>query len=223
MNKTGLSRRNVLLGLFAFCTLVLLLHSQPGAYGNEESLQSGLPGWGMCTPCGGEDEAACLLANWWCPDRGDFVWTCARCGAKGNLALAEKCRQCAYSRNNPDGYLLRPVQTRLVTNGFSKGHRAIDFGARLGSAVLAAADGVVIESRRDRWAGNVLRIRHRDGMQTVYGHLQESLAAVGSFVRMGEVIALAGSTGRSTGPHLHFEVYVDGGVENPLYYLAPLQ
>ncbi len=219
--KTGLAHMKTLLGVFAACILVFGLFSQPDAYDFARSLYPGFSGRKMCTSCGREDAAGHYDASWWCEGQRDCVWSCPQCGARDNIRWVEKCRRCAYSRKNPDGYLLRPVETTLITNEYSKGHRAVDFGAPRGSLVFAVEDGVVIEVRKDKWAGNVLRIQHSDGLQSLYGHLRESLVTKGCPVRMGEVVALSGSTGASTGPHLHFEVYINGETDNPLYYLEP--
>lgn len=216
---SGLAHLKALLGVFGACILLYGLFSQSDAFDYSRRPHSGLSGRGIITLCEDEETGGQYDASWWCTDRRDCMWACPRCGARDNITLAEKCRHCTYSRNNPDGYLLRPVETQLITNEYSKAHRAIDFGSRPGAPVFAAEDGVVIEVRKDKWAGNVIRIRHSGGMQTVYGHLQESLVAGGSTVRMGEVIALSGNTGKSTGPHLHFEMSINGEMDNPLNFM----
>jgi murein DD-endopeptidase MepM/ murein hydrolase activator NlpD len=154
------------------------------------------------------------------PDDGD-LWACPWCGKRDNPFWLARCVGCGYLVCNPGGYLFRPVDTDLVTNGYSSGHPGVDFGAAEGSPVFSAGDGVVIEASRDRWAGNVLRIAHEGGIETRYGHLREIGVLPGSFVRMGQAVAWSGSTGAVTGPHLHFEVIVRGEDADPLPYLAP--
>ncbi len=116
--------------------------------------------------------------------------------------------------------MFHPVVKGRITNAFSPGHEAVDYGIPEGSSVYAAEDGVVTGTSFDRWAGNVLRLRHEDGRETIYGHLDEVLVTEGSFVKMGDIIARSGCTGVSTGPHLHFEVRIDGMPVNPLDYVS---
>lgn len=98
-------------------------------------------------------------------------------------------------------------------------HRGIDFAGPKGTPVHAVAGGVVIRSGKGKGYGNRVEIRHPDGYTTVYGHNEKNLVKVGDVVAKGEVIALLGSTGRSTGPHVHFEVHKDGRVVNPRKFI----
>jgi len=98
-------------------------------------------------------------------------------------------------------------------------HQGLDLAARRGTPVVATADGVVVYSGRDGGLGRVVKISHGFGYTTVFGHLDKVLAQPGDEVRRGDTIGLLGSTGRSTGPHLHYEVHVDGRAVNPLYYI----
>ena len=87
-------------------------------------------------------------------------------------------------------------------------HNGVDLGASVGEPILAAADGQVIISRMG-WNGgygNYVVIQHDNGTQTVYGHASKLIATEGQMVKQGQTIALVGSTGMSTGPHLHVEV-----------------
>lgn len=101
-------------------------------------------------------------------------------------------------------------------------HRGVDFGVPTGTPVHAAKDGTVVDSNYNPAGfGNYLTVQHSDGYQTLYGHLSDRIAANGQTVSAGDVIGLSGSTGFSTGPHLHFQVQDKGGaVYNPLDYLA---
>jgi murein DD-endopeptidase MepM/ murein hydrolase activator NlpD len=157
----------------------------------------------------------------WQVQDDDGLWACPWCGKKDNAAWSARCTGCGYQGVNPGGFLLCPVDAAVITNAYSAGHRGVDFGSREGTPVYAAADGVVVEARKDRWAGNIMRIQHENGLQTVYAHLREITVPKGCFVRMGEVVALSGKTGVSTGPHLHFEVLFQGEQVAPLPYLAP--
>lgn len=98
-------------------------------------------------------------------------------------------------------------------------HQGLDIGAAKGTGVLAAENGRVITSGWINGYGNVVMIDHGKGMVTVYGHNSKLTAKIGQEVKRGEKIAEVGSTGRSTGNHIHFEVRIDGKAVNPLPYL----
>ncbi|MFN6946066.1 MAG: peptidoglycan DD-metalloendopeptidase family protein [Cytophagaceae bacterium] len=98
----------------------------------------------------------------------------------------------------------------------SRWHYGIDLKLTTGDPVLASFDGIVRINRYDAGGyGNYVLIRHYNGMETLYGHLSKSNVKVGDYVRAGDIIGLGGSTGRSTGPHLHFEVRYEGNAINP--------
>ena len=99
-------------------------------------------------------------------------------------------------------------------------HSGTDLPAKYGEKVFAVADGVVIFSGENGGYGNMIRIRHKDGYETLYGHNSKLLVSVGKKVNRGQAIALAGSTGRSTGTHLHFEVYKNGKLLDPKPYIT---
>jgi murein DD-endopeptidase MepM/ murein hydrolase activator NlpD len=99
-------------------------------------------------------------------------------------------------------------------------HWGIDLANSIGTPILAAADGVVVESGPASGFGLWVRIRHSDGATTVYGHINRSLVTAGQKVRAGEEIAEMGNRGNSTGPHLHFEVWNAAGQKiNPIMWL----
>lgn len=113
------------------------------------------------------------------------------------------------------GYREHPI------TGEYKMHTGIDIPAPGGSNILAAADGTVIKTEYDEDGyGNYLIVYHGDGISTLYAHSCKLIAKVGDTVKRGQVIALVGTTGSSTGNHLHFEVRIDGSHINPLNYLA---
>lgn len=104
--------------------------------------------------------------------------------------------------------------------GVIKEHTGIDIGnADFGSPVVAAADGVVSYAGWLGGYGNCVMINHGDGVTTLYGHGQKILTELHKEVKQGEVIMEVGSTGNSTGPHLHFEVRINGNYTNPLNYV----
>lgn len=98
-------------------------------------------------------------------------------------------------------------------------HTGIDIAAPSGASVIAAADGTVIISGYSGAYGNYIVIDHGSGISTLYGHHSSNLVSKGAVVKKGQKIAKVGSTGWSTGPHLHFEVMLNGAVQNPLNYL----
>ena len=115
-----------------------------------------------------------------------------------------------------------PLMTTPITSGFAfrwgHWHFGVDLDLETGDSVRAAFDGVIRISKWDGGGyGNYLLVRHYNGLETLYGHLSKPLLPVGTFVRAGQVIGLGGSTGRSTGSHLHFEVRYEGNPINPTY------
>ncbi|MBA3677838.1 MAG: M23 family metallopeptidase [Sphingosinicella sp.] len=122
------------------------------------------------------------------------------------------------------GMLQRPVPGSVSSNfgmrrhpilGYSRMHKGMDFRAGYGTPILAATDGRVA---RAGWAGGYgkqVRISHRGGLTTSYSHMSRIVAAPGQSVRQGQVIGYVGSTGLSTGPHLHYELYRNGTPVNP--------
>jgi septal ring factor EnvC (AmiA/AmiB activator) len=97
-------------------------------------------------------------------------------------------------------------------------HKGLDFAGKKGSTVVAVGDGVVTWSGKRTGYGNLVEISHGNGYVTRYGHNQSHLVEVGATVKKGQQIALMGSSGRSTGPHVHFEVLRDGKTVNPSKY-----
>lgn len=108
---------------------------------------------------------------------------------------------------------------RAPTRGASTYHKGIDWATPVGTAVVASCSGTVVRAGWGSGYGYVVYINHPDGRQTRYGHLSKVLVKVGQTVSQGDKIALSGNTGRSTGPHLHFEILIGGSQVNPLQYL----
>lgn len=133
-----------------------------------------------------------------------------------------------FDANRGNGHsagLVRPVRGP-VTSGFgtrvhpilrfARIHRGVDFGAPWGSSIVAAADGRVVGAGWNRGHGRQVRIAHPNGLETSYSHMSKIAAEPGSFVRQGQLIGYVGSTGFSTGPHLHYEIRDRGRVVDPL-------
>ena len=105
------------------------------------------------------------------------------------------------------------------TKGASSYHKGIDWATPTGTAVMASSAGTVVRAGWGSGYGYVVYINHADGRQTRYGHLSKVLVSPGQTVSQGQKIALSGNTGVSTGPHVHFEILINGSQVNPLKYL----
>ena len=118
------------------------------------------------------------------------------------------------------GVITSPYEWRDIGQGW-KFHEAIDIsGSNIkGKEVIAAGDGEVVKKYYSWGYGNRIEILHPNGMITSYSHLNEYLVEVGDTVKEGQAIGIVGSTGNSTGTHLHFEVIIDGEKVNPVLYL----
>ena len=98
-------------------------------------------------------------------------------------------------------------------------HGGVDFAGKMGADIVAVASGVVTLSGPRYGYGNLVEVNHGNGYKTRYAHCKELNVALGDVVRKGDVVALMGSTGRSTGPHVHFEVYKNGRTVDPAAYI----
>lgn len=120
----------------------------------------------------------------------------------------------SYTRiSSPYGYRIHPI------TGTRKLHTGIDYAAPYGTSILAAEDGVVLTAGWNSGYGYCVTINHGGGYVTLYGHCSSLCVSVGQSVKRGQTIARVGSTGNSTGNHLHFEVRVNGKTANPASYL----
>ena len=124
---------------------------------------------------------------------------------------------------------VKPISGGRLTSGFGKRnapkkgastyHKGVDWATPTGTPVYASCGGTVAKAGWGSGYGYVVYINHADGRQTRYGHLSKVLVSVGQSVKQGDRIALSGNTGVSTGPHLHFEILINGSQVNPLKYL----
>ncbi len=98
-------------------------------------------------------------------------------------------------------------------------HEGIDMAGSTGSPVYSTGDGTVVHAGWENGYGNLVRIRHAFGLETRYGHLSKIRVSVGQKVSRGDRIGDMGNTGRSTGPHLHYEVRTNGNAVNPMTFI----
>lgn len=128
--------------------------------------------------------------------------------------------------------LKTPLSYKRISSGFSlsrkhpilgtfKTHRAIDFAADTGTPIETVGDGTVVYSGWNGAYGNFVKIDHGQGFATAYAHLSKIYVSKGSKVKQGDLIGAVGSTGRSTGPHLHYEMYKNGALVHPLETKTP--
>lgn len=146
-----------------------------------------------------------------------------RWGQDGEFYSAEALARPRLMQTGPG--LITPVSGRITSLygqrfhpilGYARMHAGVDFGAPWGSPIVAAADGVVSYAGYHGGHGNYVRIEHGGALGTGYAHMSRIAVSPGMRVRSGEVIGYVGSTGLSTGPHLHYEVYQGGRTVDPL-------
>jgi murein DD-endopeptidase MepM/ murein hydrolase activator NlpD len=140
-----------------------------------------------------------------------------------NLILAQQLK----AEIHPEG---RPVSSGFISSYFGERadpfdgreafHKGVDFAGTAGEKVVAVAAGVVTWAGERSGFGKLIEINHGDGYITRYAHNERTLVSVGQTVTRGEAVALMGSTGRSTGPHVHFEVLRNGRQVNPLTFIG---
>jgi murein DD-endopeptidase MepM/ murein hydrolase activator NlpD len=144
-------------------------------------------------------------------------------GVLENLILTRELNKQVY----PEG---RPVQEGFISSyfgsradpftGYMAQHKGLDFAGSEGSAVSAVAAGLVVFAGERQGYGQMVEINHGNGLATRYAHNEKLLVKQGDMVRKGQEVALLGSTGHSTGPHLHFEVLKNGAQVDPLRFLG---
>ncbi len=139
-------------------------------------------------------------------------------------ARATRDREPAVETKTVDGVtFVRPGSGRL-TSGYGRRwgrlHAGVDLAAGMGAPIRAVTDGTVLSSGTEGGYGRAIRLLHSDGTVTLYGHMSSLLVNQGDKVKAGQQIGREGNTGQSTGPHLHFEVHINGAPVNPASWLA---
>ena len=135
-------------------------------------------------------------------------------GSSSGSSSGKWLKPCAYSYvSSPFGYRTHPV------TGEWKMHKGVDLVASKGTPIYASRSGYVTIATYHSTAGNYVTINHQDGYTSVYMHMTHDTVSVGEYVKAGELIGYVGSTGRSTGPHLHFGITKNGTYVNPMNYI----
>lgn len=154
--------------------------------------------------------------------RKEFARQEAQLGVLENLLLERKVDNALLPSGMPvkHGYIASGYGVRTdPINGHRSMHRGLDFDAPKGTPVMSVAEGVVTFAGVRHGYGNVVEIDHGNGYMTRYAHNSKIVVHVGQRVHIGDTIAKVGSTGRSTGPHCHFEVWLHGRSVNPIAYV----
>jgi len=103
--------------------------------------------------------------------------------------------------------------------GFNQIHQGMDIANRIGTPIVATANGIVVQAGRDDGLGKMVAISHGYGIKTIYGHMSEIYVKAGQRIKRGDKVGAMGNTGHSTGPHLHYQVSIDGVTVNPSKYI----
>jgi murein DD-endopeptidase MepM/ murein hydrolase activator NlpD len=163
------------------------------------------------TAAGGDANYKALFLSWKKMDQAP-----ALPGQVEPAAIAIPSAEPVHGTSFTSGYGVRTDPFR----GRAAMHAGIDLAGPIGTPIYATADGVVDRAEWNNGGyGNLVEVNHGHGIQTRYGHLTRYIVSIGQQVKRGQLIAYMGSTGRSTGSHLHYEVRIDGKAVNPVPYL----
>lgn len=130
------------------------------------------------------------------------------------MSVTPSLRPCAGALTSPFGNRIHPIY------GYQRFHAGQDIGARHGEPIYAAAAGVVTTSTYLSGYGNTIELDHGGGMETLYAHCSSLAVGTGTYVKKGDLIAYVGNTGASTGPHLHYEIRINGNPVDPAPYMT---
>lgn len=155
----------------------------------------------------GDDQFRTLFASWQASDTGSTAAPAAKVSIPSLVPLE------GYRMTSEYGMRNHPI------SGGRRAHKGIDLAASTGTPIRAPADGVVERANRFSGYGLYIALEHGGNIETRYGHLSRLNVTAGQRVTKGEVIGYVGSTGNSTGPHLHYEVRIAGEAVNPLPYM----
>ena len=149
-----------------------------------------------------------LFARWEAPNQASLITAGPQVAIPSRMPLEDAKLTSDY------GMRTHPVLRRRM------GHKGVDLAAPTGTPIYATADGVVSKAERFSSYGKFVSIEHGARIQTRYAHMSRIAVSDGARVKKGDLIGYVGSTGRSTGPHLHYEVRIDGEAVNPVPYMV---
>ncbi|OYX65247.1 MAG: hypothetical protein B7Y88_09730 [Sphingomonadales bacterium 32-64-17] len=205
-----------MLSKFAIALVALSGLSAAPALANETAVGVAASASASTASGGVDTEFSELFANWQTLETGGRVTQSGDIMAGPNIAISVPSRM--------------PLENAVLTSGYGmrnhpilrqrRGHKGVDLAAPTGTPVYATADGLVGMAQPFSSYGNYVQIEHGGAMQTRYAHLSSYVVHVGDNVQKGDLIGYVGSTGRSTGPHLHYEVRVSGEAVNPIPYMT---
>ena len=174
------------------------------------------------SPQGGDEEFNRLFTGWKSADNGSFALPSA---TPAGVATATP----SYRPNSVSIPSRMPVNGATLTSGYGmrwhpvlggrRQHKGVDLAQPVGTPVYATADGMISKAEWFSSYGLFISLEHGGNIQTRYGHLSRLNVAAGQMVHKGDLIGYVGSTGRSTGPHLHYEVRIAGVAVNPIPYM----
>lgn len=155
-------------------------------------------------------------------EHGVFEKNLKRSSEEIKKVLEENLKVLGYEEVSEEKLFSAPVIAPISSpfgERWGREHKGVDFAANHGDDVLASSDGKVIFSGFEESFGNLIIIEHENGFESYYAHMSERISFEGDFVSKGQVIGKVGSTGKSTGPHLHFEIRKYNEAQNPLEFI----
>ncbi|MEQ1494225.1 MAG: M23 family metallopeptidase [Novosphingobium sp.] len=182
-------------------------------------------------PQGGDEEFRRLFNGWKQMDSGQLAIAPAASPVTGNslTQITPRVSAPSFAPTKVSIPSRNPLDSATMTSSFGmrthpvlggrRGHKGVDLAMPTGTPVYATADGVIGKAEWFSSYGLYIAIEHGGNIQTRYGHLSRLTVAAGQKVRKGDLIGYVGSTGRSTGPHLHYEVRIAGAAVNPIPYM----
>ena len=161
----------------------------------------------------GDEQFRQLFSSWQSLDKAPAFAAAVAPTAVPKVSIPSRAPLAGYRLTSEFGMRVHPVL------GGRRAHKGIDLASPVGTPVYAPADGMVAKAEWFSSYGLYIQVEHGGEMQTRYGHLSRLNVAAGQFVHKGDLIGYVGTTGRSTGPHLHYEVRINGESVNPMPYM----
>jgi murein DD-endopeptidase MepM/ murein hydrolase activator NlpD len=171
------------------------------------------PGIGQQGIGQGDEQFRQLFANWRSLDKGATLSAAASAPARTRVSIPSRMPVNNVALTSSFGMRVHPVL------GGRRAHKGVDLAAPTGTPIYATADGVVRKAEWFSGYGLFVQLEHGASLETRYGHMSRLNVFDGQQVRKGDLIGYVGSTGRSTGPHLHYEVRIGGTAVNPIPYM----